>query len=123
MNDYSELKRLAEAAVTIDYKAPKFLDKYMADTEAFQIAASPSVVLAILAELEALRKVMEATKHILRDSRSNEFSELANAVDAYEAKTICGVHAHNGAQHAPSLGCKEICTEPKGHNGGRHDQP
>ena len=61
MTDYSELKRLAEAAVTIDYKAPKFLDKYMADTEAFQMVASPSVILALLAELEALRAKLEPT--------------------------------------------------------------
>ena len=29
----------------------------------------------------------------------------------------CGVHQHNGQEHAPSLGCNEHCTRSKGHSG------
>ena len=76
MTDYSELKRLATKVDSGDYEFD--------DVLALGKAASPSVMLAILAELEALREVMEAAKHILRDSRSNEFGELADAVSAYE---------------------------------------
>ena len=42
-------------------------------------------------------------------------------ISAAAQPPICGVHAHYGAQHAPSLGCNEVCTELKGHDGGKHD--
>ena len=51
MTDYSELKRLATLAVN----EPGQLDM------AFVAAASPSVILAILAELEALRANLYGT--------------------------------------------------------------
>ena len=109
------------------------------DDGAYIAAANPAVILAILAELEALRTLLTAADEVRAQlfncaddayvggkGIDREKQPIAEAYDkartAYnKTQPICGVHAHYGAQHSPSLGCNEVCTELKGHDGGRHD--
>lgn len=71
MSDYSELKRLAEAALR-NWPDSKLFER--PECESFIDSARPDVVLALIAEVEALRKDAE---------RWRFFNAVANDLQAF----------------------------------------
>ena len=81
MIDYTEIKRLAEAA-----KACAHLSYYTSHEGDFQVAASPDVVLSMIAEIDRLRTQNQALREALKDATDEIESWGAYASEYFQAK-------------------------------------
>ena len=85
MTDYTELKRLAEAA-----KACAHLSYYTSHEGDFQVAASPDVVLSMIADIDKLRTQNQALVKEMRHIAGISNGQVKRVADQALAAAAIG---------------------------------